>query len=58
MSNPNKYKGTIDCYKQIFLKEGIGTFYKGFIHSWSRLGPWSFIYWLTYETLDNMTLSN
>ena len=34
-----KYKGMIDCFKKIFVNEGIGAFYKGFTPMLLKLFP-------------------
>ena len=42
------YSGTFDCFKKIFLKEGIWGFYKGWAASLFRIGPHtvlSLVFW-------------
>lgn len=45
------YKSMTDCFIQSILKEGPLVIYKGFIPSWLRLGPWAFVFWMTYERI-------
>lgn len=45
------YTGTLDCFIQTFRNEGFWAFYKGFIPTLFRLGPWNIIFFVTYEQL-------
>lgn len=45
------YNGTLDCFVQTFKNEGFWAFYKGFIPTLFRLGPWNIIFFVTYEQL-------
>lgn len=45
------YKGTVDCFVRTFKHEGFWAFYKGFIPTWFRMGPWNIIFFITYEQL-------
>ncbi|KAG6670703.1 hypothetical protein I3843_Q044400 [Carya illinoinensis] len=31
--------------------EGLGALWKGFFPTWARLGPWQFVFWVSYEKL-------
>ena len=46
-----KYLGMIDCFKQTFQKEGITSFWKGFIPAWARVGPRVVICFVVMEQL-------
>ncbi|XP_017784331.1 PREDICTED: kidney mitochondrial carrier protein 1 [Nicrophorus vespilloides] len=48
------YKGTIDCFLRTFKNEGFWAFYKGFIPTWVRMGPWNIIFFITYEQLKKV----
>jgi len=55
-SDPNLAKGTeirytspLDCFKKIFVNEGIGAFYNGFMFLWMRLGPWCVVMFITWD---------
>jgi len=48
------YKGTFDCASQIIRTEGVASLWKGFIPSWTRLGPWQLLFWVTYEQLRSL----
>ncbi|XP_060517003.1 mitochondrial uncoupling protein Bmcp isoform X2 [Cylas formicarius] len=45
------YRGTADCFIHTFKNEGFWAFYKGFIPTLFRMGPWNIIFFLTYEQL-------
>ncbi|KAF7285005.1 hypothetical protein GWI33_012321 [Rhynchophorus ferrugineus] len=45
------YKGTLDCFVRTFRNEGFWAFYKGFIPTLFRMGPWNIIFFVTYEQL-------
>lgn len=49
------YKGSMECFTRTLTKEGPLALYKGFIPIWSRMAPWSFIFWLSYEELRRVT---
>lgn len=48
------YTGTADCFIQTFKNEGFWAFYKGFIPTWVRMGPWNIIFFVTYEQLKQL----
>ena len=35
-------------------KEGARSLYKGFVPTWSRIAPWSMIFWLTNEEVRKL----
>ncbi|KAJ6216471.1 hypothetical protein RDWZM_007628 [Blomia tropicalis] len=45
------YKSSMDCLLQAIRGEGFFSLYKGFIPCWIRMGPWSLIFWISYEEL-------
>ena len=45
------YPSQLNCLKQILTHEGPLKLLSGFIPGWARLGPWQFIFWVTYERL-------
>lgn len=47
------YTGTIDCFVHTFKNEGFWAFYKGFVPTLFRMGPWNIIFFVTYEQLKN-----
>ncbi|XP_040576977.2 LOW QUALITY PROTEIN: uncharacterized protein [Lepeophtheirus salmonis] len=56
--NWSTYTGVFDCATKIIQQEGISSLYKGFYPCWFRLGPWSMIFWATYERLRNISGSS
>ena len=54
MNNPEQYKGVINCFVVTVRHEGFGALYKGFFPIWARCGPWSMIFFLTFEKLRNL----
>ncbi|XP_022914444.1 mitochondrial uncoupling protein Bmcp [Onthophagus taurus] len=48
------YAGTLDCFVQTFKNEGIWAFYKGFVPTLFRMGPWNIIFFVTYEQLKRI----
>ena len=45
------YKSTSDCLYKTITKEGVMSLYKGFVPIWSRIAPWSVIFWVVNEEL-------
>lgn len=50
-SAPGEYKGAVDCAVRMFVQEGPGAFYKGFVPSFTRLVSWNIVLWVTYEQI-------
>jgi len=48
------YTSSCDCLIKTIKQEGIFSLYKGFIPIWSRIAPWSMIFWLTNEQLRKL----
>jgi len=51
-----QYLGISDCAKQIFRREGIGAFYKGYVPNMLGIIPYAGIDLAVYETLKNSYL--
>lgn len=49
-----KYKGSIDCLKQLYKEGGTRSIYKGTVATISRDAPSSGIYFMTYEAVKNI----
>jgi len=45
------YKNSIDCLVKTVKNEGFLALYKGFIPCYIRMGPWSLIFWMSYEEI-------
>lgn len=51
----SNYANTVDCFKQILTKEGVGAFYAGIIPRLSRVVPGQGIIFMSFETIkDNL----
>ncbi|SPP86077.1 mitochondrial uncoupling protein 4C-like [Drosophila guanche] len=48
------YKNAFDCYYKLISQEGPLAMYKGFIPCWVRIGPWSVVFWFTFENLRKL----
>lgn len=44
-----KYKNSYDCLVKTVRIEGLRALWKGFFPTWARLGPWQFVFWVSYE---------
>lgn len=44
-----RYKNSIDCLAKTVRIEGARALWKGFFPTWARLGPWQFVFWVSYE---------
>uniref|UniRef100_A0A3P8N8G5 EF-hand domain-containing protein n=1 Tax=Astatotilapia calliptera TaxID=8154 RepID=A0A3P8N8G5_ASTCA len=51
-----QYAGITDCAKQIFRREGLGAFYKGYVPNMLGIVPYAGIDLAVYETLKNTYL--
>jgi len=45
------YRNSYDCLVKTVSHEGIKALWKGFLPTWARLGPWQFVFWVSYEKL-------
>lgn len=43
------YQSSYDCLVKTVRMEGLKALWKGFFPTWARLGPWQFVFWVTYE---------
>lgn len=43
------YKNSYDCLVKTVKIEGLAALWKGFFPTWARLGPWQFVFWVSYE---------
>lgn len=44
-----KYRNSLDCLVKTVRVEGLRALWKGFFPTWARLGPWQFVFWVSYE---------
>lgn len=44
-----KYNSSYDCLVKTVKVEGLRALWKGFFPTWARLGPWQFVFWVSYE---------
>ncbi|XP_070133445.1 mitochondrial uncoupling protein 4-like isoform X2 [Drosophila bipectinata] len=45
------FKNGRQCFMRLIREEGIMAMYKGWLPFWLRVGPWTFIFWFTFEHL-------
>ncbi|XP_021807407.1 mitochondrial uncoupling protein 3 isoform X3 [Prunus avium] len=43
------YNNSYDCLVKTVKVEGLRALWKGFMPTWARLGPWQFVFWVSYE---------
>ncbi|KAK9935117.1 hypothetical protein M0R45_022231 [Rubus argutus] len=43
------YSSSYDCLVKTVKIEGLRALWKGFFPTWARLGPWQFVFWVSYE---------
>ncbi|PIA62800.1 hypothetical protein AQUCO_00200667v1 [Aquilegia coerulea] len=43
------YRNSYDCLVKTVRVEGVRALWKGFFPTWARLGPWQFVFWVSYE---------
>lgn len=48
-NNDQIYRNSLDCISKTVRNEGVLALYKGLIPSYLRIGPWTMIFFLTYE---------
>jgi len=46
-----RYRSSVECLIKTVHQEGLHSLYKGFIPIWTRIAPWSVIFWITNEEL-------
>ena len=47
------YTNTLDCFKQIISKEGMGAFYAGVVPRLARVVPGQGIIFMSFESIQN-----
>lgn len=45
------YRNSVHCLVHVVKTEGVRALWKGFLPTWARLGPWQFVFWVSYEEL-------
>ena len=45
------YKSVLQTVRRVAGQEGVLALWKGFLPNWLRLGPWQFVFWISYEGL-------
>lgn len=43
------YRNSYECLVKTVRFEGVRALWKGFFPTWARLGPWQFVFWVSYE---------
>ncbi|KAL5722900.1 Mitochondrial uncoupling protein 3 [Ranunculus cassubicifolius] len=43
------YRNSYDCLVKTVRVEGVKALWKGFFPTWARLGPWQFVFWVSFE---------
>ncbi|KAK8567307.1 hypothetical protein V6N13_105283 [Hibiscus sabdariffa] len=49
------YKSSYDCLVKTVKIEGLTALWKGFFPTWARLGPWQFVFWVSYEKFRHIS---
>lgn len=49
------YRNSVDCLYKTVKFEGLRALWKGFFPTWARLGPWQFVFWVSYEKLRRVS---
>ncbi|KAF5449591.1 hypothetical protein F2P56_030021 [Juglans regia] len=49
------YTSSYDCLVKTVRIEGLRALWKGFFPTWARLGPWQFVFWVSYEKLRQIS---
>lgn len=49
-----QYAGTLDCFRQILAKEGVGAFYAGVLPRLGRVVPGQGIIFMSFESIQSM----
>ncbi|XP_074581779.1 nicotinamide adenine dinucleotide transporter 1, chloroplastic-like isoform X3 [Curcuma longa] len=55
-NNSNKYAGVTDCIRKVFYKEGISSFYRGYVTNLLRTTPAAVITFTSYEMIHRFCL--
>ena len=54
----SQYSGTLDCFKQVVSKEGIGALYAGVVPRLGRVVPGQGIIFMSFETIQETLEDN
>ena len=54
----SKYSGTLDCFKKILSKEGVGAFYAGLVPRLGRVVPGQGIIFMSFESIQSTLEAN
>ena len=54
----SQYSGTLDCFKQILGKEGVGAFYAGVVPRLGRVVPGQGIIFMSFESIQDALEQN
>ena len=54
----SQYKNTLDCFKQIVSKEGVGALYAGVVPRLGRVVPGQGIIFMSFETIQKLLEDN
>ena len=57
-SQASRYANTLDCFKQILQKEGVGAFYAGVVPRLGRVVPGQGIIFMSFETIQGALEDN
>ncbi|KAF6148177.1 hypothetical protein GIB67_011952 [Kingdonia uniflora] len=49
------YRNSYDCLVKTVRVEGVRALWKGFFPTWARLGPWQFVFWVSYEKFRHIS---
>ncbi|KAK8699754.1 hypothetical protein V6N13_115832 [Hibiscus sabdariffa] len=49
------YKSSYNCLVKTVKIEGLTALWKGFFPTWARLGPWQFVFWVSYEKFRHIS---
>lgn len=44
-----QHRNSLNCLVKTVRIEGLGALWRGFFPTWARLGPWQFVFWVSYE---------
>lgn len=54
----SQYTNTLDCFRQILTKEGVGAFYAGVLPRLGRVVPGQGIIFASFETIQSTLEAN
>jgi solute carrier family 25 citrate transporter 1 len=53
-----QYKSTLDCFRQILVQEGIGSFYAGVVPRLGRVVPGQGVIFMSFEAIQQWLEQN